>query len=138
MVVHETRIIWMIAGWRRERLPRLPRKGAIDAAPDWVCEVLSPRTRAYDLVIKRRFYTEIGVRYLWYVEPLAKAVTASKLVSGQWVEVGAWCSDEKARIEPFEVMELDLASWWEGIEEGWADDDEQESPAPPSAEAKSR
>ncbi len=122
-----------VAGWRRERLPRLPRTGAITIAPDWVCEVLSPRTRAYDLVIKRRFYAEIGVPHLWYVEPIARAITASKLVSGQWVDTGAWCQSEKAHIEPFEAVELDLSGWWEGIEEG---EDESESPAPPSAETE--
>lgn len=101
-----------------------------------MCEVLSPRTRAYDLVIKRRFYAEIGVPHLWYVEPIARVITASKLVSGQWVELGAWCKDEKARIEPFEAVELDLAGWWEGIEEGEEGEDESESPAPPSSETE--
>jgi Uma2 family endonuclease len=125
-----------VAGWRRERLPRLPRNKTIAIAPDWICEVLSPRTRAYDLVIKRRFYAQIGVSYLWYVDPLAKAVTASKLVSGQWLEVGAWWKDEKARIEPFEAVELELAGWWEGVEEGWEDEEEPESPSPPSSESQ--
>jgi hypothetical protein len=81
-------------------------------------------------VIKRRFYAEIGVRYLWYVEPLARALTASKLASGQWVELGTWGKDEKARIEPFEAALLDLSGWWEGIgEEG----EDGESPPPPSS-----
>lgn len=122
-----------VGGWRRERLPRLPRKGPITVAPDWVCEVLSPRTRGYDLVIKRRFYAEIGVSHLWYVEPLAKAITASKLVSGRWVELGAWGKDEKARIEPFEAVELDLTAWWDGVEEDGEEEEESDSPLPPSS-----
>lgn len=113
-----------IAGWRRERLAHLPRNTAITVVPDWICEVLSPRTRGYDLVIKRRFYAEIGVSHLWYVDPLARVITASKLVSGRWVETGAWCNDERARIEPFEAAELDLSAWWEGIDEGPEDQDE--------------
>lgn len=120
-----------VAGWRRERLPKLPRKGPITTVPDWVCEVLSPRTRGYDLVTKRRFYAEIGVSYLWYIEPLAKALMASKLVDGRWVDVGAWGKNEKARIEPFDAIELDLSAWWEGIEEGG---EEEESPSPPSTD----
>jgi Uma2 family endonuclease len=124
-----------VAGWRRERMPRLPRKGPIRLAPDWVCEVLSPRTRGYDLVTKRRFYAEIGVSYLWYVEPLAKALTASKLMDGRWVEIGGWGKDERARIEPFDAVEIDLAAWWDGVEDASDDENDSDSPAPPSSAA---
>jgi len=35
-----------LAGWRRERLPRIPAVPAMTLAPDWVCEVLSPAPKA--------------------------------------------------------------------------------------------
>ena len=120
-----------VAGWRRERLPRLPRKGPIPIAPDWVCEVYSPSTRSYDNVIKRRFSAAIAVSYLWYVDPLDRTLTAAKLFEGRWLELGAWRDDERPRVEPFEHVELDLASWWEGIEDEDASDP---SPEPPSTE----
>ena len=78
-----------VAGWRRERLPKLPRRGPITAAPDWVCEVLSPRTRRYDLTVKRPFYAQLGVSHAWYVDPPARVLTVSRLESGKWVEVWA-------------------------------------------------
>jgi Uma2 family endonuclease len=31
-----------LAGWRRERMPRLPEDHRFEVAPDWVCEVLPP------------------------------------------------------------------------------------------------
>lgn len=31
-----------LAGWRRERLPRLPDTAFFTLPPDWICEVLSP------------------------------------------------------------------------------------------------
>jgi len=37
-----------IAGWRRERMPRLPTTAWFELAPDWVCEVLSPSTALLD------------------------------------------------------------------------------------------
>ena len=39
-----------LAGWRRERLPELPREAFFTLAPDWVCEVLSPSTARLDRV----------------------------------------------------------------------------------------
>jgi Uma2 family endonuclease len=62
-----------LAGWRRARLARLPRNGPIDVVPDWVCESLSSSTRSYDMLVKRPFYAEIGVRYLWYIDTLKHA-----------------------------------------------------------------
>lgn len=120
-----------VAGWRRERMPHLPRKGAITTVPDWICEVLSPRTRSYDHVTKRRFYAEIGVSHLWYVDPIDKTLTASKLEGGRWLELGAWRDDEKVRVEPFEAMELELAALWEGFDDD-DEDEEEASPSPPS------
>lgn len=32
-----------LAGWRRERTPELPETAYFPLAPDWICEVLSPR-----------------------------------------------------------------------------------------------
>jgi Uma2 family endonuclease len=122
-----------VAGWRRERMPHLPRKGAIQTVPDWICEVLSPRTRSYDHVTKRRYYAAIGVSYLWYVDPFARTLTASKLEGGRWVELGAWQDDETVRTEPFDAVEVNLSPLWEGFD----DEDEEEgsgeeSPSPPS------
>lgn len=119
-----------VAGWKRERLPSLPRGGPITIAPDWICEVLSRRTRAYDHVVKRRFYAEIGVSWLWYIDPLDRTLTASRLEGNRWLEIGAWMDSAKVRAEPFEAVELDLSALWQDVD---VDSDEQEpSPIPPS------
>lgn len=82
---------------------------------DWVCETHSPSTHGYDLIVKRRFYAGVGVCFLWYVDPEARTLTASRLHEGKWLEVGLWCGDERVRAEPFEALELDLATLWEGL-----------------------
>jgi Uma2 family endonuclease len=120
-----------VAGWRRERLPALPRKGPITVVPDFCCEILSPRTRGYDQVIKRRFYAQIGVAYLWYVDPEAQSLTVSKLLDGRWLELGTYGADEKVRAEPFEAVEIELSSWWEAVAPGIEDDDADEVPSGP-------
>lgn len=80
--------------------------------PDWVCEVLSPSDRLYGVRVKRRFYVEIGVSFVWYVDPLARTLTVSRLHAGRWLELGVHAEDERVRAEPFAELELDLGEWW--------------------------
>ena len=102
-----------VAGWRRERMPDIPVDQPIRVVPDWICEILSPSTRGYDLVTKRRFYARIGVTWLWYVDVEARSIIVSRLEGGSWLEIAAHGQDEKVRLEPFPAVEIDLASWWE-------------------------
>jgi len=102
-----------VAGWRRERVPEIRAGEPIRVVPDWICEILSPGTRGYDNVIKRRFYSRIGVNWLWYVDVEARSIAVSRLQGGTWVEVAIHGEDEKVRLEPFSAVEIDLASWWE-------------------------
>jgi Uma2 family endonuclease len=101
-----------VAGWRRQRLPELPQDGPIQTVPDWLCEIHSPNTRGYDLLKKRPFYARIGVAWLWYVDVEARTVTVSKLVDGAWLEAAVHGENERARLQPFGEVEIDLACWW--------------------------
>lgn len=59
----------------------------IEAAPDLVCEILSPSSRRSDVLTKRSLYARIGVREYWIVDPDAQSVTVLALESGSYVEV---------------------------------------------------
>lgn len=50
------------------------QEDGLHGAPDFVAEVLSPRTARYDLNAKRSGYARSGVRELWLVYPEAKRV----------------------------------------------------------------
>jgi Uma2 family endonuclease len=63
-----------IAWWRADRRP-VVGEGALDAIPDLVVEVLSPKTRANDLGVKRELYMSVGVCELWLVDPPARTLT---------------------------------------------------------------
>ena len=104
-----------LAGWRRERLARLPPASPIEIAPDWVCEILSSSTRSYDMLVKRQFYADIGVRHLWYVDPEARTLTVSRLEGGRWLELGVFGGEQVVRAEPFEVVDIPLGPWWEAV-----------------------
>jgi Uma2 family endonuclease len=59
-----------IAGWRRDRMPQLPRDHRFEVSPDWVCEVLCPATARKDRIVKMPVYARYGVAWLWLVDPL--------------------------------------------------------------------
>lgn len=46
----------------------------IFGSPDFVCEVLSPSTKAKDLMIKNYKYQEAGVREYWLIDPYRETV----------------------------------------------------------------
>jgi Uma2 family endonuclease len=100
-----------VAGWLRTRLPALP-DGPITIAPDWVCEVLSPTTRAHDLKLKRPLYARASVRWMWLVDVDARTLNASRQHDGSWLEIGTWSDEDVARIEPFDAVEIHLAELW--------------------------
>ena len=101
-----------LAGWRRERMPKLPEEAFFTLAPDWVCEVLSPSTRALDLVDKRAIYAEAGVAHLWLVDPDARTLEVFALREGAWVLRLAEAGASEVRAEPFEAVALPLSALW--------------------------
>lgn len=102
-----------LAGWRVERLQNHGLDDAIKVVPDWVCEVLSPTTRRHDLSVKKPLYAASGVSWLWLVDPRDREVTAFRLnAERRWVDLGTWSDLDRARIEPFDGLEFDLACLW--------------------------
>jgi Uma2 family endonuclease len=101
-----------LAGWRRERMPEIPDVRHFDLAPDWVCEVASPSTAKIDRTKKTRVYADAGVGHLWIVDPLLRTLEVFRRVGTNWTLVAAHSDDERVRAEPFDAIELGLASWW--------------------------
>jgi Uma2 family endonuclease len=101
-----------IAGWRRERMPTLPRDQRCEVTPDWVCEVLSPGTAKKDRATKMPVYARYGVPYLWLVDPLAHTLEAYTLESGRWMMQGVYSDETEARIPPFTDIALVLTDLW--------------------------
>ena len=102
-----------LAGWRRERMPRVPMQDAfLTLAPDWLCEVVSPSTQAFDRGEKMDVYARERVRHAWIVDPLAKLLEVFRLEGDKWLHVATFWGDAKARAEPFEALELELESLW--------------------------
>ena len=101
-----------LAGWRRERMPRLPKEAYFPAAPDWACEVVSPSTRRMDRRKKLPIYAREHVSHLWLVDPDARTVEVLRLESGHWVIDVVAGDEDKVRLQPFADIEIDLRDLW--------------------------
>jgi Uma2 family endonuclease len=102
-----------LAGWRVERMPELPETAYFTLAPDWICEVLSPSTAAFDRAEKMPIYAREGVRHAWLVDPLARTLEVFALAAEErWVLLGVHRDAARVRAAPFEAIELDLAVLW--------------------------
>lgn len=101
-----------LAGWRKERLPALPREAFFTLAPDWVCEVLSPSTARFDRLKKLSVYAREGVDHAWLVDPALETLEVFRRQETSWLLVLAAGGDEKVRAEPFAAVEIDLAGLW--------------------------
>lgn len=101
-----------LGGWRRDRMPEYPVVPAFDLAPDWVCEILSPGTRQFDLTEKRTLYGEAGVPHLWFVDPDARALEAFENKDGSWMLITALKDDDPVSVPPFDAIEFPLSALW--------------------------
>ncbi len=105
-----------LAGWRRERMSAIPATAYFTLAPDWVCEVLSPSTRALDQGRKRALYAREGVGYLWFVDPDARTLEAFELTDRRWVLLETLTGDATVSLPPFEAIQFSLSDLWVDIE----------------------
>lgn len=101
-----------LGGWRKERMPEFPDAAFFDLAPDWVCEVLSPSTRQFDLVEKRDLYGQAGVSQLWFVDPIARTLEAFANADGLWTLIVALKEDDPVSVAPFDAIEFSLSALW--------------------------
>jgi Uma2 family endonuclease len=101
-----------IAGWRRERMPAMPKTAFVEIAPDWVCEILSDSTAARDRNEKRAVYGAIGVEFLWLLDPRIKVLECFNLVAGNWMLSGTFSNDTMVRATPFDAIEFFLGDLW--------------------------
>jgi len=101
-----------IAGWRRERLPRLPDTAFIETRPDWVCEVLSPSTVRIDRTDKLTIYAAFGVSHAWYVDPDARTLEVLELTGDRWTLAATFKDADAVAAPPFAVHTFALDVLW--------------------------
>jgi len=101
-----------LAGWRRERMPRIPDEAFFSTPPDWVCEVLSPSTSALDRGRKLAIYAREAIPHCWLIDPLARTLEVLQLESGRWTILATHVGDAVVRAVPFDAIDLPLGRLW--------------------------
>lgn len=101
-----------LAGWRRERLPRLPETAWFECVPDWVCEVLSPSTARDDRAEKLPLYARLGVQHAWLIDPDTRVLEAYEHQAGRWLLAQTCAGEGRVAIPPFEAVEWALGVLW--------------------------
>jgi Uma2 family endonuclease len=102
-----------IAGWRRERMPEMPVELAhLKLAPDWIAEVQSPSTAAFDRGRKLPLYARQRVGHVWMIDPVAQTLEVLRLDGDSYRIVLVASAADRVRAEPFEAIELDLSILW--------------------------
>lgn len=105
-----------MAGWRRERMPKLPDVVGIKMAPDWLCEVLSPSTARLDRTRKLVAYAREGVKHVWLVDPLLRTLEVFRLEGPHYLLLATHSEAETVQAEPFEALALELRVLWGDVE----------------------
>lgn len=101
-----------LAGWRRERMPKLPETAWFETVPDWVCEILSPSTARVDQAEKMPLYAGMGVNHLWLVDPDRRLLEAYENQNHRWLLLQTVADTASVRIPPFEAVVWELAALW--------------------------
>jgi Uma2 family endonuclease len=105
-----------LGGWRRARMPSLVAdEPFFRMAPDWVAEVISPRSAKFDRTDKLRIYAREGVQWVWLIDPLARTLEVLRREEAGWTVRASWRDDARVRAEPFDAIELDLAILWQDV-----------------------
>lgn len=96
------------SGWRKALVPGRPTGKRVTVRPDWVCEILSTN-RSKDTVVKRRVLHEFGVPHYWILDLDEPLLTVLRYHADGYIIVATVAPGERARLEPFGAVEVDVA-----------------------------
>ena len=92
---------------------KLDDKGCL-GSPDWIIEILSPSTAAYDTKEKFDLYEESGVTEYWIVFPGEKSIAAYVLENGRYQSRGTYFAPGDMPVHMLPGLQLQ----WERVFEG--------------------
>jgi Uma2 family endonuclease len=101
-----------LAGWQRDRMPRLPETAWFELPPDWLCEVLSVGTAKEDRAEKLPIYADHRVGHCWLIDPILRTLEAYENCNGKWLLVTTLRDSQPVSLPPFDAISFDLSVLW--------------------------
>lgn len=104
-----------VTGWRRSTTgwPDLDAT-PVSLIPDWVAEVLSPGTESFDRGPKKDAYGQMGVGWLWLLDPDRRTVETFSNVRSKMIAGPVFGASGHISAPPFEGLRLPLDSLFPG------------------------
>jgi Uma2 family endonuclease len=81
-----------------------------EGPPDFVVEILSPKTRQLDLVNKKRVYARLGIKELWITDPEAGTVAVHRFEQNLDNPVHIWADADTATTSLLPGFSIKVAS----------------------------
>ena len=94
---------------------KIDKRGCL-GAPDWVIEVISPKTARLDTTVKAALYAENGVREYWIVYPTEQIVQTYVLEGEAFTQSGAYGEPGLIPSLVLPEMSLEWADVFEGMD----------------------
>ena len=85
------------------------KEDGVNGAPDFVVEILSPRTAKYDRGAKRDIYARTGVEELWIVDPELKTIEVFRFAESANAPVATYNTKQKFTSPIFPGLTISVA-----------------------------
>ena len=85
------------------------KEDGVDGAPDFVVEILSPRTAKYDRGAKRDIYARTGVGEFWIIDPELKSIQVFRFEESADVPVATYGLKQKFTTPVFPGLNISVA-----------------------------
>ncbi len=102
-----------LAGWKKQRMPSLPDIAWFEVVPDWICEILSPSTARVDRIVKMPIYADLGVKFIWLIDPNLQTLEAYQRQETHWLLIASYAEQQTVSIAPFAEHSFSLSTLWE-------------------------
>lgn len=99
-----------LIGIRRSRMPSPPTERPLRVDPEFVAEILSPSTAAFDLGEKRAAYHTARVEHVWFVDPSLRTLTVLRWSADGYVILGVYRGGPPVALPPFEAVAVDVSA----------------------------
>jgi Uma2 family endonuclease len=98
--------------YQKSRVPLIPFRGALNAAPDLCVEIVSPSSGTIDRVDKFQQYADVGIAHYWILDPSKQTIEGYRLEKGQYELTGSGRATDIVILPPFNDLKIPLGELW--------------------------